>query len=155
MQILPKLAQAHDRSRARPNRAGTRELGDLVRRELMVEAEHQHRSMVEREPLERGPQALVIDAVIASVRPRRPDRRRRARRCRAALRARSRQRFSTDPVEVRTWLIELVPPAIDLDERVMDEISRIISIADEERSPTDLPGELRGVERCEPATAIA
>ena len=42
----------------------------------MVEAEHQHGSMVEGKLLQCGPQSLVIDAVIDPIRPgNRPDNR--------------------------------------------------------------------------------
>ena len=37
----------------------------------------------------------------------------------------------------------------------MDEISRVITVADEQRSATNLPSELGVVEPCEPVTAIA
>jgi hypothetical protein len=108
--------------------------------------------MVEREPLERGPQRLVIDAVVVRVRP--GDR---TGGTGSPLPGGVAGTVTTavqhDPVEVRTWLGQLVPSPIDLDERVMDEISSIVSIADEERSTTHLPRELPGIERCERATA--
>ncbi len=110
--------------------------------------------MVERKLLQRGPQTLVIDAVIDRIRPGdRTDNT--GAPLPGSVAGTVTATVQHHAVEVRTWLVELVPPAIDLDERVMDKIARVITIADEESSATNLPSELGVVEPCEPVTAIA
>jgi hypothetical protein len=110
--------------------------------------------MVEGELLQRGPQILVVDAAVDRIRPGdRTDGRRAP--LAGSVAGTVAAPVQHDAIEVRTWLVELVPPAIDLDERVMDEVSRVITIADQERGATNLPSELGVVEPCEPVTAVA
>jgi hypothetical protein len=119
----------------------------------MVEAEHQNCSMVERKLLQRRPQSLVIDVVIDRFRPRNWTHDTGAPLSGGAAGTVT-ATVQHHAAEVRAGLVEFVPPAINLDERVMDEIARVITIAGEERSATDLPGEFRVVEHCEPVTAV-
>jgi hypothetical protein len=154
LQVLSELAQSTIDPWADRTWTAPESFGDLVRRELMVEAEHQHGSMVEGKLLQRDPQTLVVGAVIDRVRAGdRTDGR--GAPLPGSVAGTVTAAVQHHAVEVRTWLGELVPSAVDLDERVMDEISRVVSIADEERRATNLPRELRVVEPCEPVTAIA
>ena len=110
--------------------------------------------MVERKLLQRRPQSLVVDAVIDRIRPSdRTDHT--SAPLSGSVAGTVTATVQHHAAEVRTGLVEFVPPAINLDERVMDKIARVITIADEECSATDLPGEFGVVEPCEPVTAVA